>query len=179
MATEILVKDGTAIVLADTTDYAGDGGARTNQIDLTSIASTEARQSDKIDLLEARAARFSVTLCVEFDVAPSSGNIVSLYFAPSISETAGTANPGGVSGADSAYTGTASDSLADSIKQLDLIGALVCTSDAATVVNLQPFTYFPPTRYGSVVVYNEADQAFEGDAVEMFVTFTPLIDEAQ
>lgn len=179
MANEILAKNGTPIVWADTTDFGDSPIARTVQIDLTSLASTAARQGVKVDLGALRAARYDVTLRPEFDVAPVSGRVVSLWWAPSESPTAGTANPGGVSGADAAYTGTAGDSLADSIRQLQLIGVLVATSDAATVVNQETFRFFPSCRYGSPVVWNETDQAFEGDADEMSIIFTPVIDEVQ
>lgn len=179
MPTEVKIKSGTPIVIADTTDYAGDLGTRTDQIDLTSLAAAAARQSAKIDLGAVRAAVYAVTMAIEFDVAPTSGDVVSLWWAPSPSVTAGVANPGGCSGVDAAYTGTTGDSLDDSILQLTLIGNLVCTSDLATVVEFETFMFSPEHRYGSIVVYNEADQAFEGDAIEMGVSFTPVIDEAQ
>lgn len=179
MANQVLVLNGTPIVWADTTDFGGSPVARTVQIDLTSVASTAARQGVKVDLGATRAARYGVTLRVEFDVAPSSKDIVSLWWAPSPHTTAGTANPGGVNGTDAAYTGTTGDSLADSIFQLKKIGDLVCTSDLAPVVQQESFVFFPTERYGSPVVYNEADQAFEGDAVEMSIIFTPLVDEIQ
>ena len=179
MTQEILLKQDTAIVWADTTDYAGDLGGRTDQIDLTSVASTAARQGVKKDLGATRAAVYAVEVAIEYDVAPTSGNVCSIWWAASVSAVAGTANPGGVSGTDAAYTGTAGDSLADSIKQLTLIGNLVCTSDAAAVVQFQTFIFSPELRYGSPVVWNEADQALEGDAVEMGISFTPLIDEVQ
>lgn len=180
MANEILEKNGTAIVWADIGGDFGDSPiAGTVQITLVSLASTAARQGVKVDLGATRAARYDVTLRVEFDVAPTSQNQVSLWWAPSPSAVAGTANPGGVSGTDAAYTGTAGDSLADSILQLQYVGALICTSDAAAVVNQQSFTVFPQCRYGSPVVYNEADQAFEGDDIEMSIIFMPVIDEIQ
>jgi len=47
MANQIPVLSGTPVVWADTTDYAGDGGARTHQIDLTSLADGAARQGAK------------------------------------------------------------------------------------------------------------------------------------
>ena len=180
MANEVLVKNGTPIVWADIAGDFGDSPlAGTVQITLVSVAAGAARQGVKVDLLAARATRFAVTLRVEYDVAPVSGNVCSLWWAASESGTAGVANPGGASGADAAYTGTAGDSLVDSIKQCDLIGALVCTSDAAVVVNQQTWIYEPSTRYGSPIVYNEASQAFEGDDIEMSIIFTPLIDEIQ
>lgn len=180
MANEILNKSGTAIVFADVTDFGGSPIARTNQIDLTGLAVGAARQGNKVDLTTPRAARFAVTLRLEYDVAPTSpGKIASLWWAPSVAAAAGTANPGGVSGVDGAYTGTAGDSLADSILQLQHIGDLNCTSDATGVVQQQTFIWFPPSRYGTPVVYNEADQALEPDAVEHSIILMPLIDEVQ
>lgn len=180
MPNEILAKNGTQIVWADIGgDFGGSPVAGTDQITLVSVASTAARQGVKVDLGATRAARYDVTLRVEYDVAPTSGDICSLWWAPSESAVAATANPGGVSGTDAAYTGTAGDSIADSILQLQHVGDLICTSDAATVVNQQSWTFFPACRYGSIVVYNEADQAFEGDDIEMSIIFTPVIDEVQ
>ena len=77
MANEILAKNGTQIVWADVADFGDSPVARTDQIDLTSIAVGAARESDKVDLGATRAQRYDVTLRVEFDVAPSSGDIVS------------------------------------------------------------------------------------------------------
>lgn len=184
MANEVLQKSGTFILVADSTDYPSGskvlGAAATDQIDLTSLASTAARQSAKIDLGATRAAQFDITLAVEFDVAPTSGDIVSLWWAPSPNATAANANPGGVSGSDSAYTGTGSDSLADSILQLQFVGALVCTSDLDPTVSFQTFRAALSHRYGTFVVYNEAGQAFNTtDAQEMGILVTPIIDEVQ
>lgn len=180
MATNILLNEQTPIVWADTTDYAGDGGARTDQIDLTSLASGAARQGDKKDLGDPRAAVYGVTLGIEMDVAPAvATRNISLWWAPSVSAVAGTVNPGGVSGADAAYTGTAGDSLADSILQLTQIGVLPATSDADGVIQVKSWLFSPETRYGTPVVFNETNQAFEGDAIEMFITFTPIYDESQ
>jgi hypothetical protein len=180
MANEVLIKSDTPIVWADVTDYAGDLGTRTHQIDLTSVAAGAARQGAKADLGATRAAVYAVTVAIEMAVAPTSGAIASIWWAASPSATAGTANPGGCSGADAAYNGTAGDSIADSILQLTLIGSLVMTSDATTVVQFQTFMFSPEHRYGSPVVYNEeATQAFVADADEMGIAFTPIIDEVQ
>lgn len=179
MPTEVLVKSGTPIVFADVTDYAGKLGTRTHQIDLTSIATTAARQSAKADLGAVRAALFAVTIAIEFAVAPLSDAIVSFWWAASPSATVGDANPGGVSGVDGAYSGTGGDSLADSIQQCDLIGNLICTSDIQPAVQYEVFAYGPLHRYGSIVVWNETLQAFDSDAVNMGISLTPIIDESQ
>jgi hypothetical protein len=179
MANEILTKSGTPIVWADVTDYAGDGGARTHQIDLTDVADGAARQGAKADLGATRAKRYAVTLCVEMAVAPASGAVVGLYWAASPHATAATMNPGGCTGADAAYTGTAGDSLDDSLPQLQFIGNLVLTSDTDPVLHSQTFTLFPLHRYGMPVVDNNGGQAMHSDSIECFVNLTPLIDEVQ
>jgi hypothetical protein len=119
-------------------------------------------------------------LSIQIDVAPASGTVIDVYFAPSPDATAGNENPGGVSGADAAYTGTAGDSIADSLKQLDFIGSLVCTADADPVMQIQLIgVYSPPMRYGSPVIFNQSGQAHVGDATHSYLMFQPIIDEIQ
>lgn len=186
MATEILIKDGTPIVWADETDYAGGsqvGGTRTHDLDLTDLLFTAARQGVKADLGATRARKFAITLAVEFKTgeAPESQETVDLYWGPSGSGTAGTANQGGLVGTDAAYTGTAGDSLADSLLQLDFIGSISLTADAVGVVQRQTFVFSPPTRWGQPVVHNntDAEDLNAADAEEMYVRMVPIIDESQ
>jgi len=180
MANLILLNEGTPIVWADIGGDFGDSPIPgTVQITLVSLANGAARQGVKVDLGDPRAEIYEITFRPELDAAPASGATIELYMAPSPDGTAGTANPGGVSGADAAYTGTAGDSLADSLKQLDLVGALVCTSDAAIVVQQQSFKYSPPSRYVSPVVMNSSGQAFEGDDIEMSIIMIPIPPEVQ
>lgn len=185
MANKILVSaNATPLVWADTTDYAGDGGTRTHQIDLTSLGAGAARQGAKADIdnglvTDRFARRYAVTMRIEFDVAPADGDTVDLYWAASLSSTATTANPGGTTGSDAAYSGTAGSTLAESLLQLEFIGSLMCTNDAATVVLQQTFIIELALQHGMPVVFNNAGQAFEGDAIEMSITFTPLEDEVQ
>lgn len=179
MANEILQKLGTPVVWADTTDYSsvGSGFTRTAQIDLTSLAAGAARQGDKVDLGATRAARYKVYLGFEFDVAPAAGARVEVYLSWSASGTAGTGNAGGASGADGAYKAGEVDEWK---KQLDYVGDLVATADAATTVQRQFIgTIEAAQRYVSPVIVNEADQAAEGDAEEMYLALVPIIDEVQ
>lgn len=183
MANEIQQKPKTAIVIADSADYAGSIGTRTGQIDLTDLASTAARQSDKVDLAinGANLAPFyEVLLALEFASAPTSLEQVNVYAAFSPSATAATANPGGISGSDSAYTGTSGDSLDDSLTQLHEIGALSTTADATANVQYQSIgRFYPQERYVSFVVYNQSSQALHSDAVEMGIRIVPYVNEAQ
>lgn len=180
MATEILVKNGTPVVWADTTDFSStnNGYTRTAQLDLTSIAHAAARQGDKADLGANRAAQYAVHVGFELDVAPTAGSVIEVYWSSSASGTAGTGNAGGASGSDAAYK---AGEEAEWAKQLTFLGVLICTNDAAPTVQHQCINpcFQPPQRYGMPVVYNRSGQAFEGDAVEMYVALVPLIDEFQ
>jgi hypothetical protein len=181
MANEVLTTIGspTTLCLADATDFDNDPIPDTDQIDLTSLANAAARQSAKFDFGAKWAGKYSVMCSFEIDVAPASGAVVDVYIAPSIEATAGDSNPGGVSGADAAYTGTAGDSIADSLKQLDFIGSVICTADADPVMQTQSFVYAPHCRYASLVVFNQSGQAFVGDATHHFIIFTPIVPEIQ
>lgn len=184
MPTEALIKDGTAVVWADTTDYSStaSGLARTDQIDLTSLAAGSARQGAKADLGATRAAKYEVLAAVEFVAASGVLSLeeVGIYLGFSPSATAANANPGGLSGSDAAYTGTAGDALADSLPQLEFVGALSTTTDNTTVVQYQKIgEVYAPSRYVIPVVYNNTTGAFVADAVEMYVAMLPIIDEVQ
>jgi len=149
------------------------------ELDLASVANNAARQSSKCDLGENRAAEYAVRAALEFAATPTAGNVVELYWAPSHSATAGTGNPGGISGADSAYAGYSSN-LDASIKQLIYIGSFVCTAQATPTVQIAEVGILAPTeRYGSLVVYGKAGSAFHSDDVECNIVFDPLIPELQ
>jgi len=184
MATENLIKSGAAIVWSDITDYSSavSGLTRTHQIDLTSLAAGSARQGAKADLGAIRAAKFSVLVAIEFVAASGvlSGEYIDFYLGFSPSPTAANANPGGLSGADAAYTGTAGDSLVDSIRQLELIGSLVTTTDNTANVQYQKVgEIYAPDRYVNLAVINNSTGAFVADAVEMYIALIPIIDEFQ
>ena len=182
MPTEILVKSGTALVWADSTDYSSSvsGLARTAQLDLTSVAAGAARQGAKADLGATRADRFVVYVAIEFASAPTSLEVVDIYWAGSVSGTAGNSNPGGVSGADAAFTGTAGDALDDCTPQLIRIGPLIATADATTVVQYQQVGVLSGVpRYGMPIVYNRTSQALVSDGTEQFVALIPEVVESQ
>ncbi len=173
---------GTALVWADTDDYASTltGLVRTHQIDLTDVAAGAAEEGAKADLGSEFARQHLVYVGIEFDVAPTAGDLVELWWAGSPHATAANANPGGTDGVGGTYTGTAGDGDADLSKlQLQYLGSLIATADAATVVQYQtmPTFFVPKLRFGMPVVVNSADQAFEGDAVEMLFALIPYTDQ--
>jgi len=180
----VLQVEGTHIVVADSTDYNGDLGTRTDQIDLTSISATAAREGDKLDFGVDRAQLWEMYGSVVFAVAPTSGESVDYYIGFSPSCTAGTANPGGTSGSDSAYTGTEDDSLADSIKQLSYIGSLIATADAtgssADFNQFQSIGIFKtPLQCGNPVFHNQTGQSTSAGAVFDGILIVPLETQIQ
>ncbi len=165
MPNEVLVKQGTGKVWKNSGgDYA---------ITLAGLADGAGRCGLKGDFGATFAARYSVTLEVNMDVAPTAGKTVEVYWAPSHDNST---FPGGATGTDAAYKAGEEDEWK---KQLMLIGALVVTNDAETVVQTQAFVFSPPTRYGCPVVVNKAGQTLEGNDNSHKITFTPLIDEVQ
>ena len=187
MATnDVVIKVGGQFVFADHgTDYVGGTGnasleitgSTDVQIDCTDLAAGGARMSVKADLTATRAAMYAVMMSIEFATAPNTGETVDLYWAPSPDASAGVGNPGAVTGADAAYTGYSSN-LAASLLQLDFIGSMICTVQATTTVQIATVGIFSPAdRYGSLVVFNNTSDAFFTDAVEIAVSFQPIVTE--
>ena len=171
MSHEINVKQGADIVWKNSGgDYA---------ITLASLADDAGRCGVKGDLAKNAetagrfASRFAVIAEFNLDVAPTAGEVIELYWAPSHDNTT---FPGGAVAADAAYKVGDEEEWK---KQLLLIGCVVVTADADSVVQTQVFVFAPPTRYGCPVVINKSGQALEGDDDDHQIAFTPLIDEVQ
>lgn len=148
-------------------------------ITLTSVANNAARQAAKLDLGATRAAAYSVAADFEFAATPTAGATVEIWWAPSSSATAGTDNPGGVGGTDSAYSGYSSN-LAASVIQLQLIGVFVTTAQAtATVQKAFVGVLCPTMRYGTLVVYNKSGAAFHSSATNIQIVLTPIEDTSE
>lgn len=174
-------------------DFAGDfGPAAANdlrhasvvdtevQMSLTGIVDGAARQSAKVDLSENRATAYKCRMVVEMATGPTPGNTLDLYWAPSQHATAGTGNAGGVSGADSAYSGLVSN-LTQCLPQLDFIGSFVL-NDVAAASGIQVAEIgilVPFDRYGTLVVYNNSGVSINSDDVETHVVLDPLVPEIQ
>ncbi len=185
MATN-LVKwtDDTAIVWADSTDYDSSsvGLVRTAQLDLTSVAAGAARQGAKVDFGVTRADKYRVYVGIEFVSAAVSSEEVEIFHAGSPTDTVGSGNPGGTNGTDSDYTGTAGDSLADSLQQLQRIGSLVTTSDNTNIVQYQTVGYLNGAdieRHGMPVVYLNTTGAAVADANQMLIAYIPVNPDIQ
>ena len=189
MANEILVKHGTQIrfCVAGSFSPADNGtnwtiGTPTDvALTLNNVANAAARQSTKVDLGATRAAKYEVLGCVDFTgETPSATGQVDYYWAPSTSNTGSDGNVAGNSGADGAAPDGAlgSITLAEFLKQCQYIGTLY-THDGAVVQNGFVGVFSPVSRYGQLVVVNNAGDNFEQDDVEAHQVFNPVKDEIQ
>lgn len=143
-------------------------------LSLASVANGSARQSAKLDLGATYASQWRVSAAFELGATPTAGATIDLYWAPSESATAGTDNPGNVSGTDAAYTGYSSN-LTAAIRQLVFLGSFICTAQATSTVQYGEVAVFTPTsRYGSLVVVNNSGAAFHSTNTNQCVTFTPI-----
>lgn len=148
-------------------------------ITLTSVANNAARQSDKLDLGAVRGVAYNVSADFEMAATPTAGAVIELWWAPSSSGTAGTDNPGGVSGADGSYAGYSSN-LAASVVQLQFIGNFICTAQAtATVQKAFVGVLCPTMRYGTLVVYNKSGAAFHSSATNIQIVLTPIEETSE
>jgi len=185
MATNLVkVTEQTAIVWADTTDYSStvSGFARTHQLDFTSIAAGTYWQGAKADLGLSRFTDYAVHVGIEFASAAVSGETIDYYWGSSNNATAATHNPGGMSGTDLAYSGTAGDVAADSVHQLLFIGSLVTTSDNTTVVQYGMVGHLSGSailRWGMPLLLNGSTGATVADSVEQYIALVPIIPDVQ
>lgn len=152
--------------------FAASGGDAA--ITLTSVAHQAARQGVKVNLGDTFGQEYSAEAHIEFAATPTAGESVDLYWAPSGSATAGTDNPGGVSGTDAAYTGYSSN-LAASLRQLQFIGRMtVTTQTTATVQKAHAGFFRPANQYGSLVVVNNSGASIHSSATNCKIILTPL-----
>jgi len=160
MPNEILQKQGTDIVW---TSAGGD-----EVITLTSLANGDGRMGEEHDFGATHAPRVRVSLEVDFNVAPTAGENVDVYWSSSHD---GTDYDGECSGADAAYNSE------DDMNRLHFVGSLIASND--TDPQRASWVFFLPARYGLPVVSNQSGQALTNVGTDQIVTVTPLVDEVQ
>lgn len=160
-AGDILTKQGNSIV------FAASGG--NVLITLTSLASVSGRKSDAVDLGSVFGPRFRVQLETKFGTAPTAGKPIEIYWASGYDTGS---YDGMISAGDGGFTDTNVN------RQLHLVGVMYC-DDTNSVSQQQSWIFYPPSRYGVLVVYNGSDQALSSTAGDHIITFTQLIDQYQ
>ena len=147
------------------------------ELALIDLLDTAAEQSAIADLGAARAARYVVTACIEYEVAaPTTGTFIEFYWAATGQATAANGNPGFTTGVVGPYTGTPAD-LDEALAQLQPIGSLQVTADIEFQI-ADIGTFSPTHRYGMLIVVNETGQTIcDTDVVESAVVMTPIVDD--
>ena len=189
MATQETLQDyGTQLLFADhATDFGAAPTTAANsliigsptdvQMNLSVVADAAYWQSAKTATLARTGTAWPIKwvfgACLEHTATPAAGTDCKFWWNPSPSATAGTANAGGASGTDLAYTAAGTD-------QLIFIGAMILRNN---VINIDTNigTIWLPHLYGSLVFQNNAGVAMvaDADADEIHITATPVIDDLQ
>ena len=160
MANEILQKQGTDVT------WTSSGGTET--LNLASLADGNGRAGDEHDFGATHAVRVRIALEVDFNAAPTAGEVVDVYWSSSHD---GTDYDGECTGSDAAYNSE------DDMKRLHYVGSLVASND--TNPQRASWVFFLPARYGLPVVSNQSGQALTSTGTDQVVTVTPLVDEVQ
>lgn len=148
-------------------------------ITMASVANAAARQGAKLDLGATRGREYDVFLDIEMAATPTAGNTIDIYWAPSSSGTAGTDNPGNVSGTDASYAGYSSN-LTATLPQLQFAGSLILTAQAtATVQKGYCGRFSPAQRYGSPVIVNNGGSAVHSSDTNVQLRIVPVEDTAE
>jgi len=173
---------GTPLVFANSGEYsptdAGQPATIDADIDLGALAASSAalRQSVKLDLGSANLdVLWSMKAYLEWHSAPAAGGAVRFYLSWSNHATAGADNTGGCNGTDAAYQGYGGDvaSGIEALQNLDYIGALICSADAAVQVEVVG-DFIPKGRYCCLVVDNASSVNLANtDAIETGVAVYP------
>ena len=178
MATEVLIKNGTAITWAHAADYGNVPYVDDYELDLSGLANAAARQGVKGDLGAVRAAQYAVRVGVELHVDLTAAGYVEVYWSSSPSATAATSNTGGATGSDGAYT----DGVNSHKEHLVYVGSLQLPATADDDILYDGIInsgFVPAERYGMPILINRSGQALEAAAETMFITLIPIIDEIQ
>lgn len=133
--------------------------------------SAGARQSTTLDMGSTWAHRWKVSTEFELAATPTSGNAINLYGSWYDTTGSGLAN---TSGSDAAYTGY-NNNIDGAAKQLEFLGAHICTGDATTTVQKSMVgTVYPKGRYLNLVIDNRSGAAFHSSDSNCLIRFTPL-----
>jgi hypothetical protein len=160
--------EGTAKVIRNTGGNAA--------ITLASLAngngtSTGGRQSATLDLGANWARQWRLETNFELASTPTAGNAINLFASWNSSTGAGEGN---TSGSDAAYTGY-SNNIDAATKQLEFLGAHICTSQVTSTQQRSLVgTITPKGRYLNLVVDNRSGAAFHSTDTNQFITLTPL-----
>lgn len=142
---------------------------------MASLANNAARQCVKLNLGANRAPAYRLVTEHEYAATPTAGAETEYYGGWSNSATAGTDNPGGLSGTDAAYTGQSSN-LDASCRQLAYLGSAV-NNGIPTATGFQRTEVgivIPRGRYLCLAVYNKSGAAFHSSDTNQAIYLIPI-----
>lgn len=129
------------------------------------------RESVTLDLGALWAQRWRIVTEFEFAATPTAGNAVNLFASWYTTTGAGLGN---TSGTDAAYTGY-SNNIDAATKQLEFLGAHICTAQVtATVQKSLVGVIFPKSRYLNLVIDNRSGAAFHSTDTNQVIRIVPL-----
>jgi hypothetical protein len=129
------------------------------------------RQAASLDLGANWAQRWRLECNFELAATPTAGNAINLFASWNSATGAG---DGATSGSDAAYSGYSSN-LDASTKQLEFLGAHICTAQATSTVQKSLVgIIFPKGRYLNLVVDNRSGAAFHSSDANSVITLTPI-----
>lgn len=119
------------------------------------MADTEAMNSDQVDLGETLPDLLHFKAAIEWFAAISAGGRVEFYWSESGNSAVAAGNPGKPDGVDGDYAGDGAGTVAESVKQMRLIGVLT-TTDLQGVQIADIGTIKPTQRYGQLIMVNNS-----------------------
>jgi len=129
------------------------------------------RQAASLDLGANWSQRWRLECNFELAATPTAGNAINLFGSWNSATGAGDAN---TSGSDAAYTGY-SNNIDAATKQLEFLGAHICTAQATSTVQKSLVgIIFPKGRWLNLVVDNRSGAAFHSSDANSVITLTPL-----
>lgn len=140
----------------------------TELLTLTSLADGNGRAGEEHDFGDPATMTWYWDLKLDFNVAPTAGNVVDIYWAASDD---GTDYWGECTGADEAYNSE------DDMKRLMHLGSLVCSNDTNPQITGGVFEL--PGRYGLPVISNQSGQALTATGTDQIFSMTPRDIEVQ
>lgn len=152
-----------------------DSTPTTYAITLASLANNAGREGAKGDFQDGTYGNpelLEVLFVAAVGSAATLGLQVELYAGESESATAGTDNPGNLTGADAGLSNP------DELKlQCNLVGALNLSNARGTNPQKQRFVYFPTQRYWIPLVVNKSGQTLSATAGNFSIVVTPFYRE--
>lgn len=134
------------------------------------------RQAATLDLGANWAQRWRMDVDREIAATPTAGNAINFFGSYGNATGAGRGN---TSGSDAAYTGY-SNNIDAAVKQLEFLGAHICTAQATTTVQKSMVgIIFPKGRYLNLVEDNRSGAAYHSTDTNQVITLTPLEESVE